>query len=196
MPIVSDVPLARCRGMWRRRRPAGQPRVSVSRDRHASVRSVCFANQLTCVSTKWVGSKGGRSPSPRFLVNPLDRQPDQAARAGRRGDLATGIRRNEATPEPADRGDTARSRTETAVTSIGRTAQRGRHAGERAPAREEDQVDAKSARAGPRPGGPGNAGLRRHRPSSGRPTAGRASSNAPSRSCASRPGRRASRAGP
>jgi Rho termination factor, N-terminal domain len=68
-------------------------------------------------------------------------------RAGRRGDLASGIRRNGATPEPADRGDTARSRTETAVTSIGRTAQRGRQAGERAPAREQDQVEAKPARA-------------------------------------------------
>lgn len=68
-------------------------------------------------------------------------------RAGRRGDLASGIRRNGATPEPADRGDTARSRTETAVTSIGPTAQRGRQAGERAPAREQDQVEAKPAKA-------------------------------------------------
>jgi len=68
-------------------------------------------------------------------------------RVGRRGDLASAIRRNGATPEPADRGDTARRRKQTAVTSIGRTAQRGRQAGARAPAREQDQVEAKPAKA-------------------------------------------------
>jgi hypothetical protein len=67
-------------------------------------------------------------------------------RGRRRGDLASAIRPNGATPEPDDRGDTARSRKETAVTSIGRTAQRGRQAGERAAAREQDQVEAKPAR--------------------------------------------------
>jgi len=110
-------------------------------------------------------------------------------RLTRRSRHAAVIRAVPGIGEPADRVRTARNRRKAAVTSVGRAGGRGPGTAEHAAPTERRHVEPAKARA--EPATPGSARL-----SLGRPSAGRTLRNRPSRSCASRPERPASRDAP